>query len=646
MKYIALLLLVLVSSAHAVFSNADKAQLGFVNYAPNPGAEFGKTGYTASAGTFATTTTAANLARGAVGFSWDGSATGQTVTSTQVTIPAGLYGANCLAKVTYKTAESTVPYVLEAIDGSSNVLGSVTLSAASTFTDAYAPFICPSSSTFALRVRTSSSAGDPAIIYFDEVWLGKNYQLGTVSQAKHFGGSTWAATSNCDWTSTSGSFANYGADSDCTTPAGSNLQGSAIAPSTKVPSIRFSSMPPGRYLIIATGEFSRNNVTETTQWRFSDGTNATYEMPLNFGTTTSIGIGTITGWLTYTTAQSDTTIQIQTRTGGSAQSEIDARNIALDIQVYYFPTSAQQAVSVDQAGWRIDANISGANISLGTSNQTSYVTPNDSGLTLTQNTGSATAWVSCSSTNDATGTTCSAGSEEPGISFTIPYAGAYLACVSFAHQVVNAASGVVDATFEIAETSNTAQTITQEGNSRVSSRHGVASTTETFPHRLCGTFNFTSVGRKTLRLMYEQAITATVTTNSILADAGANNGQRDIHWEVYPVSRAWPLPIVVGGVSSNTSSQERVERAELNCDASSSITSQSGTWLSAIGNRSTAACAITIAAGIFSATPVCTFTTKATSVQATAVNMTSATAGTVYGASADYDGYLICMGPK
>lgn len=107
------------------------------------------------------------------------------------------------------------------------------------------------------------------------------------------------------------------------------------------------------------------------------------------------------------------------------------------------------------------------------------------------------------------------------------------------------------------------------------------------------------------------------------------------------VTAAAPL----GPVSSNHVG-ERIERAELNCDAASSITSQSGSWLSAIGNRSTAACSITIASGIFSATPSCVFTVKAATVQATAVNMTSSTAGTVYGASADYDGYLICMGAQ
>jgi hypothetical protein len=43
---------------------------------------------------------------------------------------------------------------------------------------------------------------------------------------------------------------------------------------------------------------------------------------------------------------------------------------------------------------------------------------------------------------------------------------------------------------------------------------------------------------------------------------------------------------------------------------------------------------------------VCVFTVEAGTVQATSVDMTSATAGTIYGPNADYDGNLICMGSR
>lgn len=653
--FVGILLQVVMANAAPLQVSANHQFFEIKNLLKNPGFEFAKADWAASGGTATITTTAANVAEGARAYSWDASATLQYVTSTARTLSAGYYGNNCLAKVLYKTAESTVPYVLEALDGSDNVLGSQTLNAASIFTRAEASFICPSSGSVKLRVRTSSTVGNPAVIYLDAAYIGLNYLVSSVSQANHYGGATWSATASCTWSTTSNSFANFSADTDCTSPSSTNLQGNATAPSTKVPGITFTSLPPGRYMIVATGDFSRANTSTTYRWRFHDGTTASNELWFNTGSATAVSSGQLVGWLNYTVAQSNLTIQLQARNGdGSTAVTIVADTVPYDIQVYRFPIATEQVVSVDQAGWKIDANISGANPSLGTSAVTSYAEITNGSLTLTQNAGSATAWIPCSTTNDSSGTTCSAGNESIGVSFTIPYAGDYLACVSGSWQGYvgdGASPGLVATTFQVVETPNAAQTISQQGKSRVEARvESVAPTTlrqsASQPIRVCGNLTFTSAGRKTVRLMYEQEVTAVVNTVVLLADASGNNGQRDIHWEVYPVQRAWPMPIVVGGVSSNTTGQERVERAELNCDASSAITSQSGSWLSAIGNRSSAACSITIATGIFSATPVCTFTVKATTVQATSVNMTSATAGTVYGAGSDYDGYLICMGPK
>ena len=83
---------------------------------------------------------------------------------------------------------------------------------------------------------------------------------------------------------------------------------------------------------------------------------------------------------------------------------------------------------------------------------------------------------------------------------------------------------------------------------------------------------------------------------------------------------------------------------EFNCDASSSITAQTG-GISSIGNRSTTSCALTITTGFFSATPYkCTPTIKATTVNAMSCSCSSATSCTVYGPNADYDFYLDLTG--
>lgn len=186
--------------------------------------------------------------------------------------------------------------------------------------------------------------------------------------------------------------------------------------------------------------------------------------------------------------------------------------------------------------WRVDANISGANFDLGTSDQATYISMTNGSQTLTNNTGRGvlTAMIPCSTTNAPSGTTCSAGTEDNGVSFTIPRTGDVRACVSFSHALSNAASGDTNTVFQIVETPNAAQTISQEGKSRTNSRSS-AQASMIFPYRLCGTFTFSASGQKTLRLFYEQDLTATVSSNLVIADALASHGQRDVHWEVYPL---------------------------------------------------------------------------------------------------------------
>ncbi len=201
--------------------------------------------------------------------------------------------------------------------------------------------------------------------------------------------------------------------------------------------------------------------------------------------------------------------------------------------------------------WRVDATIAGANPSLGTGDVASYTEITDAGLTLTNASGNGvlTAQIPCSTTNASSGTTCSAGSESLGVVFTIPTDGCATstscdvrACVSFTHEggPVTSAAGNFSAVFQIVETPNNAQTISQEGKTRAAHRVFIEQATTALldgdPIHLCGTFTFASAGQKTLRLFYEQIRHAgTINTNVISADALASAGQRDIHWEVYPI---------------------------------------------------------------------------------------------------------------
>lgn len=145
------------------------SSLGFSNIAKNAGAELvtaPTTSWTASAGAFDTTTTSANVASGARSFSFNASATGQTVTSAQLTVPTAYYAAEGVMYFRYKTAATdyTIRPVVNGVAGTA-----VTLAAATQFTQAGLQFTFPTSGYVQFRL---SSASDAAVVYFDDVVVG------------------------------------------------------------------------------------------------------------------------------------------------------------------------------------------------------------------------------------------------------------------------------------------------------------------------------------------------------------------------------------------------------------------------------------------------------------------------------------------
>jgi len=195
--------------------------------------------------------------------------------------------------------------------------------------------------------------------------------------------------------------------------------------------------------------------------------------------------------------------------------------------------------NVFEDNWFVDVNISGANISAGTSAQTTYVGLSDTALTLTANTGSATAWIPCTTTNAPSGTTCSSGDEMPGVSFIVPQSGTVEVCAEFAHRMGLGATASAGITFQLVNTPSNAQTISAEGKSRVeyfSSNATGGGTSQGAPMHVCGHFTASSAAQMTFRLFYEQRVeSGAITSSEIMADAGASNGQRDIHIYARPV---------------------------------------------------------------------------------------------------------------
>jgi hypothetical protein len=445
----------------------------------------------------------------------------------------------------------------------------------------------------------------------DELYFGIARNIGTVAQATFVGGMEQVgAGAGCVYSENTSTgptdFVSLGTGTGCNAwTVTSNGPGVISAVGTNDHRLTYTNMPAGNYRIILQSMF-RNTLAGTCFFRLSDGTNSF--QPQAVASSVSDGTVPLLSFDVSYNTPGTRTFTIQAADNSSTACIISSTNgIGLSWKIYRFPTREEQVLRHDQVAWRVDANIGGANPSLGLGNVSSYTEITNGSLDLVNNSGAGVipAQIPCSGTNPPTGLTCSAGNESVGVSFNLPAAGDVLACVSFSHEI-QAGSGSVAAWFQVVETPNNAQTILQEGGARIQSYHNMNGYIG-FPHKVCGTLRFSSAGQKTLRLMYEQTSSGSPNASVIVADRNTSFGQRDIHWEVYPLNTYQPAPLLIGSVISGSSGIERVERAFTlsNCTSSPcALTSQSG-GVSSVTRSGTGAYNINFSPP-FSAQPTCT----------------------------------------
>lgn len=107
-------------------------------------------------------------------------------------------------------------------------------------------------------------------------------------------------------------------------------------------------------------------------------------------------------------------------------------------------------------------------------------------------------------------------------------------------------------------------------------------------------------------------------------------------------------------VASSAAVPTNMETATLDCDSSSSITSQRGDWIASIGNISGGACTVTLRTGAFSSTPICMISDWETGALngVMGAKATSPTSLTIRAfdfagqALSDFDANVLCMGTK
>ena len=184
-----------------------------------------------------------------------------------------------------------------------------------------------------------TSTGTTGTVYVDDAFVGTSAPFQDVSGARLVGS---IVISGCaaGWTTTSTSFVDFSATTGCTY----TLTGSAAAPSTMIPAIKFSSLPAGDYRVEYEGLFGSAGSSNSAAFQFWDGVNTARETSWSNGTSngTTMSPG-ISQSITYSTAQSNVTFSLRAKVGGASTTAYTYGQTTLPatIKVWYFPPASK-----------------------------------------------------------------------------------------------------------------------------------------------------------------------------------------------------------------------------------------------------------------------------------------------------------------
>lgn len=440
------------------------------------------------------------------------SGSGQYFESTAKAITSDTAGGCQADFKKYNTATESA-FKIEAMDTTgATIYASQTLSAGSWIKAPTISFQCPAAATL-VKIRVTSLSA--ATIEVDRGYIGSNQNLVNTIASND---TDWAA---CTFSTLAfqglGTITNNSLQ--CKRKGGDLLMRGKFTPGTLTGSeARF--LLPSNFGAITTSAAIATNEISNTIFRNSDGGNYIFTTIIQ----PSVNYFNLSKVLT-----SGTTSAQVPETGSSFGAGLyDLVNLSIPINGWTEVRQQDVAVSNEQMNWYVDASIGGANVTATTAS--SYTELTNSSLDMVLNSGSATAEIPCSGTNPSTGLTCAAGSEGLGIVFTPPMAGRYEVCAYFSSDA--AGGGTVET--QLIETPNNAQTLLQEGNTRMGHSNAISMASS------CAYFNFASTAKRTVRLMFEKD----AGTYQVYADRSATVGQRDVHFTVTNVTFAQNRPIL------------------------------------------------------------------------------------------------------
>jgi len=534
----------------AWFADVEKQDIPHVNVlgGVNPGFENSTSKWTKT-GSSTLAATTANVAYGVSAGEWDASATGEFLRSADVAVPKGLEGRACLMEFEYWLTGGSAGDVVVRMetDGGDALTQDLTLAVNGSYQKAQMGFICPSSDSIRIEFESTANA---SVLRVDQAYVGRDHRKGDRSQPSEvMAFIQYDKGGGCSYSNAAFGISALNDSGTCSdaTVLESSPKATINTTNNGEPDVVFDYLPPGKYEV--TAQFTAYGTVASRYYYMGLSNGSLLRARSQF---LDVGGNQIIqrnltavfphagGPVTYAIHGGRLTV------GSTFRIENDDNEESIWITVKRFPDETDDVVTLETQGWYVDANIGGANMSLGTGNISTYTAPDIGTIDLVKNTGSADVGISCSGSNENNvgDLTCSAGNEQYGIVFDAPYAGLYKACVSFTH-FMQATGGEGQVVFQLIETANNSQTITQEGGSRI---HSGFKSQDDFhwPIELCGVFTFTSAGKKTIRLAREQNL-STVSSNQIRSDRSAAVGQRDTHFVVYPLTQNFPQAVAVLG---------------------------------------------------------------------------------------------------
>ena len=452
------------------------------------------------------------------------------------------------------------------------------------------------SATVGVKVKTTGT--ETGVIYVDDCYVGQARNIGSTSQAVLMGAVVINGCSGT-WTTTSTTFVTPSVATGCVYTTSNN----ALAPTTMIPAIRFSTLPAGDYLLQYEGKTLQATSALNAQYQFSDGTNTAREISSFSSATTNTGSASISQSISYTAPQSNITLtlRLKTDTGGTA-SIFGTTAIPGTIKVWYFPNSAQQVFNAGQ----LPASWSGyhATDCAWNRNSTTYNSyAEDNSCTFTEKTNRN--FGSVTSPIVSTG-------RIPRITFTPNRAGMYEVCASF--QAYNSATSNATGYKMVDASSN--ELLTKINYTAVAGNPNIL--------QMCTIVNIPNTSPYTVNI---QGQAAGVSTNYINF-----TGTAPTDWSIISLDNQFPSPVLVGSVTTNASSALRVVLFSATVSGAGVCTINSNPYSDISTCTESGQAGVATFSKPFSAAPIC-FSNKTLSTSAYFTGVNTSTASTVTFAS-------------